>query len=176
MKDIDTFSNNTVSPSSLPQIIDVEMQPLHTRQRTIDYIYAALFWGVIIIAATIVFVLVSEPLWVLSLVVVLITFLSAFSFWHVGAYFRTIRWALREHDLLFEKGFFWKSKIAVPFNRIQHAEVHQNPIQRRYDLASLKIYTAGGASSDVTIYGIKEPLANDIKSFILNRVTADEEQ
>ena len=60
------------------------------------------------------------------------------------------------------RGVFWRSIINVPRSRIQHTDVHQGPLQRRYGLGSLIIYTAGTQYASVSINGI---LKTDALSF-----------
>lgn len=170
------FTNEAIDTDHLPQIDDVDMQPLAIGQRTIEYWYVAIFIAILVVIATVVLVLVSEPLWVTLLVIGVLVLLAIFSFLYVRTHFRTVGWALREHDVLFEEGVFWKSRMAVPFNRIQHAEVHQNPIERRWQLGRLKIYTAGGSSSDVSIYGLPIAKADGMKSYILAKIVKHEEE
>ena len=55
---------------------------------------------------------------------------------------------------------------SVPFNRIQHTEVTQGPLGRLFDLAKVKVYTAGGSSSDITIVGLNEKNAHQLKDHI----------
>lgn len=171
-----SFANDSVDLDQLPRADHADMNAIDERQRTIDYIYATIFWIVVGIAAAVVLYFVDEPRWVLYLILIVLPIFCILSFLYVSAHYRHILWALREHDILFHEGVFWKSKTAVPFNRIQHAEVNQNPIERKNGLARLKIYTAGGMSSDVSIHGLRETLAEDIKAFILSRMVQIEEE
>jgi membrane protein YdbS with pleckstrin-like domain len=64
---------------------------------------------------------------------------------------------------------------SVPFNRIQHSEINQGPLDRAYNLASLNIYTAGGSSSDLTIPGLPYDQAVKLREFVAKK-SADDEQ
>ncbi|MGB4960930.1 MAG: PH domain-containing protein, partial [Saprospiraceae bacterium] len=85
-------------------------------------------------------------------------------------------YALRERDILFKSGVFFRSVIVIPFNRVQHCEIEQGPINRFFDLAVLSLYTAGGSSSDLKIPGLTMRMANNLKSFITDKVAIDEEE
>jgi len=85
-------------------------------------------------------------------------------------------YALREKDIVFKEGYLWRSVTVVPFNRIQHAEVEQGPFDRLFDLSKIKIYTAGGSSSDLQIPGLRPTESESIKFFILNKTGSDEEE
>jgi len=52
------------------------------------------------------------------------------------------------------RGYLFHSDTIVPFGRIQHIDVDQGPIQRRYDLATLTVHTAGNHNSQVSLPGL----------------------
>jgi uncharacterized protein len=52
------------------------------------------------------------------------------------------------------QGHMLHSDTIVPFGRIQHIDVEQGPIQRRYDLATLSVHTAGNHNSTVSLPGL----------------------
>jgi membrane protein YdbS with pleckstrin-like domain len=79
---------------------------------------------------------------------------------------------LRDKDVSHKKGWINQTFTTVPFNRIQHVEVTQGLIERWFNLASLKIYTAGGNSSDLSIPGVKKDSAERIKSYLLKQVSS----
>ena len=41
------------------------------------------------------------------------------------------------------RGFLWRTDTIVPFNRIQHIDVAQGPLQRYFGLSTLIVHTAG---------------------------------
>jgi uncharacterized protein len=52
------------------------------------------------------------------------------------------------------RGYLFYSDTIVPFGRIQHIDLDQGPIQRRYDLATLTVHTAGNHNSTVSLPGL----------------------
>jgi hypothetical protein len=52
------------------------------------------------------------------------------------------------------RGYMFFRDTVVPFGRIQHIDVDQGPIDRRYDLATLTVHTAGNHNSTVTLPGL----------------------
>jgi len=90
--------------------------------------------------------------------------------------FKRIGYALRQRDIVYKKGWIWRSKTVIPFNRIQHSEVNQNPIERIFGLAKLKVFTAGGSSSDLSIPGLTPKRAEQLKFYISNKAGLDEEE
>lgn len=80
--------------------------------------------------------------------------------------FKRRGYALRQRDITYKRGFLFHSQTTVPFNRIQHCETSQGPLSRAFGLMALKIFTAGGATSDLRIGGIRPDEANQLKDFI----------
>ena len=82
-------------------------------------------------------------------------------------------YALREHDVAYCVGLFWHKTVILPIRRVQHVEVTSGPLQRRFGLASLKFYTAGGASVDLKIEGLLVNDAERLRDAILAQGTRD---
>jgi membrane protein YdbS with pleckstrin-like domain len=57
------------------------------------------------------------------------------------------------------RGYMFYSDTIVPFGRIQHIDVDQGPIDRRYGLATLTVHTAGNHNSTVALPGLAHPEA-----------------
>lgn len=52
-------------------------------------------------------------------------------------------WAEQSEDLLVRSGAVFRRYLAVPYGRLQFVVVKQGPLQRKFDLADLRIITAG---------------------------------
>jgi len=141
----------------------------------------------LISASIINFLLISVLLVVLFIDIIEIPnfaklFVSSFVLFRIlWSYFITIKafkynyYILREKDISYSTGWIWRSNITVPFNRVQHIQIDRGPLERKMDLAKLKIFTAGGQSSDITIPGLRPSEALRIKKFIVSK-TSDEEE
>ena len=78
--------------------------------------------------------------------------------------------ALREFDIAYCSGLFWRKTVIVAFNRVQHVEVSSGPLQRRFGLATVKLFTAGGSSVDLKIDGLTADRAEEIRAFISTKI------
>lgn len=56
----------------------------------------------------------------------------------------------------------------LPLARVQHMEIHQGPIERKLDLASLKLFSAGGVSVDLQIGGLTHSDCKNMRQFVQN--------
>lgn len=172
------FINQQVFDAQLPRMATLEYSPLEKNLLKADMIWSIFFFTIGLI---ITFVLrwVFELEWMveydvyiwlaLSVLMVFSLILTYFGF-HKKSY------AIRQKDIVYNNGLFWQSSIVVPFNRVQHCEVSQGPIDRFYNLSELKIFTAGGASSDLSISGLSPESAARIKDFIVTKTGLDEEE
>lgn len=99
----------------------------------------------------------------LSLVYLIVIFIKIIGF-------KKRKYAVREKDISYKKGIFFRSLTTVPFNRIQHVEIDQGPIARFFNLASLSVFTAGDSSDDLKISGLFKEDAQKIKEYISNQI------
>ena len=75
-------------------------------------------------------------------------------------------YAIRNKDISYKYGLLVFKTTTVPFSRIQHVEIDERPISRFFNLAAIRIYTAGDDSDDLVIKGIQKQTALEIKEFI----------
>lgn len=166
------FTNIPVNIVDLPKMEEVRYTPLHSASLYVNMVVLGIIFLLVVAGVCVLGFTVQEvrPYLILSLLVVSSIFVL-FA-WIEYQSFRFRGYALRTHDLLYREGWLWKSWIVIPFNRIQHLEINQGPIDRLFDLAALQLYTAGGASSDIEIDGLTPQTAADIKSFITGKNTS----
>lgn len=69
------------------------------------------------------------------------------------------RFLLRRQDFLLQSGVLWRKAVLVPLQRVQHVTISQGPLQKRFGLATLKVYTAGGLNAEAALADIDYPLA-----------------
>src|SRR5262245_1271417 len=65
------------------------------------------------------------------------------------------------------QGVFWRQVIIVPRSRMQHTDVSQGPLERRYGLGTLIVHTAGTDHAQVTLSGLPHPIALRIREHLL---------
>lgn len=157
------FENFQVNPSELPQIQEVTFEKLEK-----DYLWMRLTsWGIALILALGIIVVVGLTtefkLWIMALIW-LVLFSLIFIVQIRG--FRVKGYSIRKNDISYKSGLIFFSMTSIPFNRIQHCEVSQGPLARLFDLATVKVYTAGGASSDLSIGGLKKEEAHRLRDHI----------
>ena len=70
-------------------------------------------------------------------------------------------------------GVYFRSVTTVPRSRVQHTDVSQGPLQRRYGLATLTVHTAGTENAHVALPGLPHDVALKIRDHLLPGNTAD---
>ncbi|WP_232343455.1 PH domain-containing protein [Novosphingopyxis sp. YJ-S2-01] len=73
---------------------------------------------------------------------------------------------LSEDRLRVARGYLWRRDTIVPFGRIQHIDVDQGIIDRGFDLATLIVHTAGTHNSTVSLPGLDETRAAEMREAI----------
>ena len=96
--------------------------------------------------------------------------LALFLFWTVvWTHVRWNRkvWRLTSAALELHAGVIIQRELTVPRSRIQHTEVTQGPLQRRFGLATLTLYTAGERFADLAVAGLADTVARELRDELL---------
>lgn len=64
------------------------------------------------------------------------------------------------------RGLLFRSDTVVPFGRVQHIDVHQGPLDRFFGIATLTLHTAGNHNASVSLPGLGEDLAREMREEI----------
>ncbi|MFT4720302.1 MAG: membrane protein YdbS with pleckstrin-like domain [Candidatus Azotimanducaceae bacterium] len=84
-----------------------------------------------------------------------------------------LRYRVRSLDINLVKGYLFRHDVSVSFNRIQHIEVSQNPVERLFKLGTLRVFTAGTIGSDLHLPGLPNRVAHQLKAEILNEINLE---
>jgi len=76
---------------------------------------------------------------------------------------RYTRYRVDEKGLEIRRGVLWRSVVTVSRTRVQHLDVSQGPIERKYGLARLLVHTAGTGDAVVGLPGIAEETARALR-------------
>lgn len=81
--------------------------------------------------------------------------------------YRRFSYALEDDHIEIRHGVVWRTVTSVPKSRVQHIDVAQGPLERRYGLATLSIYTAGTEFARVDVPGLAYARAVTIRDRLL---------
>jgi membrane protein YdbS with pleckstrin-like domain len=175
----DSFTNDQVFQEAIPKVEHIVFQELERSYLKVNMIVASIFCLIFLAAASIVIYRIhadDKPQFVIYIIATVYLVLAGLIlFLSYKGYFMKA-YALRQNDIIYKSGYIWRSRTVIPFNRVQHCEINNGPIDRMFNLSSLKLYTAGGSSSDLTIPGLNPQLAQDLKDFIVKKTGLYEEE
>lgn len=170
------FENFQIEVSDLPTTDSIEFEGLNRNYLTIMIINGGIFFVILLLASTYAWYIERSGelrfYYQWALLALLLLFLATLFLTFKS--FQYKRFGFRQKDISYKTGWLWRSIVTIPYNRVQHCEVSQGILDRYFGLAKIKIFTAGGSSSDVSIPGLEVSLANDLKHFILEKVKLDE--
>lgn len=80
--------------------------------------------------------------------------------------YRSRGYAMGADRLRVVRGMLFRKDTVVPFGRVQHLDVGQNPLERWYGLATLTLHTAGTHNASVTLPGLGHDTALALREAI----------
>ena len=176
------FENAEILPEELPNVESVQWQPMDAKfvrrkltESGIGLVFTVIGIGAMQVVFRIAFAGESQAfsfgwLWLVPLVAGLPLIV-----WPMISVPR-MSYAVRERDIIYKSGVFWRTVTAVPFNRIQHVEKSSTPLDRRFNIATLQLFTAGGTGGDLKIHGLSARIAEKLRFFILEKIGSSVEQ
>lgn len=165
------FSNFEVDVASLPQYEEVKLHPISKKyliKLQIGTAISFLFFSIGIFVAH----LFLPPNIQNYLVAagILLVLIFGWSIFNNLMYVKRSGYALREQDIIFKRGFLFERTTVVPFNRIQHVSVERSFLDKLLNISTVKVFTAGGSGSDISIPGIIPLTATSLKEEISARI------
>lgn len=175
MQEEPLFVNEQLNVNNLPSLNDVSFLKLAPALWKHAIATTLLTFSFLIVPVLITWIsssywwvsLIATAIWVLLLIMSLI--LTRYQYQIKG-------YVLRMHDIVYRRGLLFRHITTIPFNRIQHCEIQEGPLERLFKLNTLLIYTAGGSSSDLAIPGLLPDQAKRLRDFILKKVSKEEEE
>ncbi|MCR5862468.1 PH domain-containing protein [Flavobacterium sp. J372] len=174
---MENFSNETIDVATLPKFEETALAGLEPAYWKVVLFNIALTFLIIASAAYLVFYFADNlpvQFWIVAVAfftgLLLSVIIAMISFKNKG-------YAFREHDIIYRTGAIAISTHIIPYNRIQHAALHEGFISRKLGLAAVEIFTAGGDGSDMKIPGLKKAQAENLRQLIVGKIikqSADE--
>lgn len=160
------FSNEPIDVADIPTLDASAFVSMHPNLLRVALIGRGVLAAIAIVVGAVVATLVPSRSWIPLLVAGVVIALVALSAALKVVEVRNIAYQVREHDLSYRSGVLVKTVETVPFVRVQHARISQGPIQRRFDLATLEVNSAG---PDLHIHGLGSGDAERLKVLVVER-------
>ncbi len=162
------FVNVQVDLADLPQADELVMEPMAPSYEREVKTQQFIIWVPIVLLSFLP-VLLTQFIWLLAIPMFVLILAGIISRLVIKKAL-VKGFAMREFDIAYCSGLFWRKTVIVAYNRVQHVEVSSGPLQRKFDLASVKLFTAGGTSVDLKIDGLSSGRAEQIRAFIADKI------
>lgn len=154
------------------------LDPAYIRaERLAGWIAFAMVMPICGIIAGLAFAMTGIPRWVDISLAALAVLIAPLLVWSATAWpalaYRHAAYRLDEAGIEIRSGVLIRRVTTVPKSRVQHTDVSQGPIERRFGLGTLVIYTAGTEYARVTLPGLQHGGAMHIRDALLPRTTDD---
>ncbi|MGE5628456.1 MAG: PH domain-containing protein [Solirubrobacterales bacterium] len=100
-------------------------------------------------------------------ILIIIVFMGINAFIYPKLEYSQWQYSITEDSIEFIHGIFFIKHTIIPIIRIQHIKTSQGPINRKFDLSNLEIYTAGGMHE---IPNLNKEKAEKISDYIKDKV------
>ena len=157
-------------------VADGEYHPLDRRsiqvQRIAGWIFAAIAGAVSLAGVGIALLATNDmPAWLRGSLPVLWLAVTILLAWHAHQWpvldYRHTSYRVDALGIEIRRGVYWRVVIHVPRSRVQHTDVSQGPVERRYGLGTLVIYTAGTDHARVDLGGLSHVVALRLRDHLL---------
>lgn len=166
---MESFCNNSVNTTDYPSISDINFLPVEASYVKANILITIISTVVLSLVALIVQYftqdLANTIAFHASYVILSIGLISALWGYYSD---RKKAYALRELDVSYRSGLIFRKTITQPILRIQHVEITRGPIERKLGLATLLLFSAGGALHTFAIPGLPDERAEQLKQYILD--------
>lgn len=165
------------SDADVPSVADGIERPLDPRVIPLDrdvglIVTASLALGLVVLLG-IFLVATSLPGWVTAVLWLLWAAVTVLLAWWLQQWpaisYRYARYRVDEDGIEIREGVVWRTVTNVPRSRVQHTDVAQGPLQRKYGLGTLIIHTAGTDHATVHVRGLHHATALAIRDHLLPR-------
>lgn len=99
----------------------------------------------------------------------------ALGIWIGSKQFKHCYWRLDAHGLAVRRGRLWQRETRVPITRVQHLDLKHGPWQRRRQLATLVVHTAGTRHSSVNVPHLDAQDAQRLRDRLGRQIDVDDE-
>jgi membrane protein YdbS with pleckstrin-like domain len=169
-----SFSNLPIDTEGLPEVQAVPFKPIHSDYLKVLRISWFILFLIVLGGLSTIFILTKKlqnPVAISIAAGIYVLLLLTTVIIGTGS-FRRKQYAVREKDILYKTGWIFQNLHMVPFNRLQHCVVNMGPIERRFGLATLSLYTAASEGKDITIHGLLQTEAEQLKELVIQQIQA----
>lgn len=167
---MENFTNEAIDTTQLPRFEEVKLQPLQASYWKIIVANLVFFLLIVGIGTGVAVYFIEELQPYIITISIVYVVLAALLLLIYRVSFKNRGFAFRTHDVIYRSGAISITTNIIPYNRVQHAALHEGWLARYFGLASVEIFTAGGLNSDIKIPGIEKEHAENIKQLLMGKI------
>ena len=165
-------SERTASDSGVADGVEYLLDPATvTVTRLTALIWVGAVAGPLWAGALMIAIFASTPPIVKPVLFAVLTAMTVFwtfwATWWPKVRYQYITYRTDQNGFTIRRGVLWRGVTSIPKARVQHTDVVQGPIQRRYGLSKLVIHTAGTQDASVSLSGLPYDKALPIRDFLI---------
>jgi len=171
------FQNIPVTIEDLPLVEQGVFTPVDRKYAQVNYLTNTLYF-LMMLFALVIFIVVQLGIfnWISYAILLAWLLLYLFSLWFASVSMAKKSYMVRWHDISYREGVFFQSWITIPFSRVQHCEIIKGVVDNLFGLVELRVFTAGGSSSDIVIPGLRPDVAFRLKEQIIGKIIDHDEE
>lgn len=165
------MTNHQIFLEKITPVEDLLFEHVNEKYRSVHIAVIILIYSVLAVLGLLL-LFTDYPIWcipaeILIIVSALINLSIVARAWKFKGY------AMRENDITYRSGIIFPKLTTIPFERIQQVSVKQNPVSKFYGLFTVEIINGAQGLSSLTIPGLTEERANQIKNMVIDRLKHD---
>lgn len=166
------LDNLQIDIEQLPKLENVSLKKIEKRYIYILFFNISIGFIIPLVALVVTGIFSSFEGWWSYFVMIVVAIITIYFFTLFYTYlsFPKRQYAMRENDIVYSEGLLFNKLTTVPLVRIQHTEISRSFLERKLNLSTLKIYTAGATGSDLKIGGLNKDEAEKINSFLTAQI------
>ncbi|UJF23009.1 PH domain-containing protein [Shewanella sp. OMA3-2] len=145
---------NLLTPTELTSLQDLVLTKVDDNYPKLQLYVSAVIFSAIAIGISLLITLVSplelfSKMLALSIIIALVIGLSRLTYLKA----LTVCYGVFKDEFIMRQGLFWISTTALPYTRLQHVNLSQGPLERKYQLITLKCFSAGSGEAEINLPG-----------------------
>ena len=132
----------------------------------IVFVLGLALWIVLLFAVDILIFSLCTVGWLILMVPILL--------W-LRLFYKSLEYVIDSDSIKKKEGVFWRKRVTVPYTKVTNVDVTQGPVQRRFNLGTIHVQTAGaggpqGAKAELAMLGVRD--FEGLKNTIMERIKA----
>lgn len=167
------MTNTQLTLEDITPIEDLHYEGVDPKYRSVQIILTALLYVLFAVLALFL-LLVDDVLWFIFaegiiLVAMAVNLFIVRKAWAFKGY------ALRENDITYRSGVIFPTITTIPFCKMQQVSVKQDPVSKLFRLYSVEVVNGAQAMASLTIPGLTNERANQIKSIVISKLKYEQD-